>query len=31
LWGLLEWGTRKYIDWPTKFPYIFRIDAAKLR
>ena len=31
LWGLSESGTRKYIDWPTKFPYIFQIDTAKLR
>jgi hypothetical protein len=31
LWGLSESGTRKYLDWQTKFPYIFQIDTAKLR
>jgi hypothetical protein len=31
LWGLSESGTRKYIDWQTKFPYIFQIDTTKLR
>ena len=31
LWGLSESGTRKYVDWPTRFPYIFQIDTAKLR
>jgi len=31
LWGLSESGTRKYMDWPTRFPYIFRIDPAKLK
>ena len=31
LWGLSESGTRKYMAWPTKFPYIFQIDTAKLR
>lgn len=31
LWGLSESGTRKYLAWPTKFPYIFQIDTAKLR
>lgn len=31
LWGLSESGTRKYIDWPTRYPYIFRIDTGKLR
>jgi len=31
LWGLSESGTRKYMDWPTRFPYIFEIDTAKLR
>ena len=31
LWGLSESGTRKYIDWATRFPYIFRIDPAKLK
>lgn len=31
LWGLSESGTRKYMDWQTKFPYIFQIDTANLR
>lgn len=31
LWGLSESGTRKYMAWETKFPYIFRIDPSKLR
>jgi hypothetical protein len=31
LWGLSESGTRKYMHWPTRFPFIFRIDVAKLR
>lgn len=31
LWGLSESGTRKYLAWETKFPYIFRIDTGKLR
>jgi len=31
LWGLSESGTRKYLAWPTKFPYVFQIDTAKLR
>jgi hypothetical protein len=31
LWGLSESGTRKYLHWPTRFPFIFEIDAAKLR
>jgi len=31
LWGLSESGTRKYMDWQTKFPYIFQIDTTKLR
>ena len=31
LWSLSESGTRKYLHWETKFPYIFRIDTRKLR
>lgn len=41
LWGLSESGTRKYMawetkfpyifPWETKFPYIFRIDPARLK
>jgi len=31
LWGLSESGTRKYMAWDTKFPYIFKIDTGKLR
>ncbi len=31
LWGLSESGTRKYLNWQTRFPYIFRIDTGKLK
>ena len=31
LWGLSESGTRKYLSWDTKFPYIFQIDVGKLK
>jgi hypothetical protein len=31
LWGLSESGTRKYLAWETRFPYIFQIDIAKLK
>jgi hypothetical protein len=31
LWGLSESGTRKYLHWETRFPFIFRIDPAKLK
>ncbi|MDP3759875.1 MAG: hypothetical protein Q8R01_05085 [Ramlibacter sp.] len=31
LWSLSESGTRKYLHWETKFPYIFRIDTGKLK
>lgn len=31
LWGGYESGTRKYLDWPTRFPDIFQIDIGKLR
>ncbi len=31
LWGLSESGTRKYMHWPTRFPFIFEIDITKLK
>lgn len=31
LWGMSESGTRKYLHWATRFPFIFEIDAAKLQ
>jgi hypothetical protein len=31
LWGLSESGTRKYLHWDTHYPFIFRIDTAKLK
>ena len=31
LWGLSESGTRKYLHWDTRFPYIFQIDVGKLK
>ncbi len=31
LWGLSESGTRKYLAWETKFPYLFQIDTERLR
>jgi hypothetical protein len=31
LWGLSESGTRKYLHWTTRFPFIFEIDVAKLK
>ncbi len=31
LWGLSESGTRKYLHWETRFPYIFSIDTGKLK
>jgi DNA-binding beta-propeller fold protein YncE len=31
LWGLSESGTRKYLAWETRFPYIFQIDVGKLK
>ena len=31
LWGLSESGTRKYLHWKTRFPFIFEIDVTKLR
>ena len=30
LWGLSESGTRKYLHWQTRFPFIFEIDVARL-
>jgi DNA-binding beta-propeller fold protein YncE len=31
LWGMSESGTRKYLHWETRFPYIFQIDVGKLK
>lgn len=31
LWGMSESGTRKYIAWETRYPYIFQIDVGKLK
>jgi hypothetical protein len=31
LWGLSESGTRKYLHWETRFPYVFQIDTGKLQ
>ncbi len=31
LWGLSESGTRKYMHWTTRFPFIFEIDTGKLK
>jgi hypothetical protein len=31
LWGLSESGTRKYLQWPTRFPFVFEIDPSKLK
>jgi len=31
LWSLSESGTRKYLGWETKFPYLFEIEVGKLR
>jgi hypothetical protein len=31
LWGLSESGTRKYMGWPTHFPFVFRIEVDRLR
>lgn len=30
LWGLSESGTRKYLAWTTRFPYLFEIDVGRL-
>jgi len=29
--GMSESGTRKYIAWETRYPYIFQIDIGKLK
>ena len=31
LWGLSESGTKKYLAWGTKFPFIFQIDVGALK
>ncbi len=31
LWGLSESGTRKYLYWPTKYPFVFVINTSALR
>lgn len=31
LWGISESGTRKYLHWETRFPFLFEIDVAKLK
>lgn len=31
LWGLSESGTRKYMHWDTRFPFIFEIDVTQLK
>jgi hypothetical protein len=31
LWGLSESGTRKYLHWETRFPFLFEIDTARLK
>ena len=31
LWAVSESGTRKYMHWDTKFPFVFSIDPAKLK
>ena len=30
LWGVSESGTRKYLAWSTRFPFVFAIDPAQL-
>ena len=30
LWGVSESGTRKYLSWSTRFPFVFAIDPAQL-
>ena len=30
LWGVSESGTRKYLSWETRFPFVFAVDVAKL-
>ena len=31
LWGLSESGTRKYLHWETRFPFVFEIDVSRLK
>lgn len=31
LWAVSESGTRKYLHWATRFPFVFAIDVAKLQ
>lgn len=31
LWAVSESGTRKYLNWSAKFPFVFGVDVAKLR
>jgi hypothetical protein len=31
LWAVSESGTRKYLQWETRFPFLFRLDVGKLR
>lgn len=31
LWGVSESGTRKYLHWRTRFPFVFEIDVARLQ
>jgi len=31
LWAVSESGTRKYLAWPTKFPFVFALDLERLR
>jgi hypothetical protein len=31
LWAVSESGTRKYMHWDTRFPFVFEIDTAKLK
>ena len=31
LWAVSESGTKKYMAWVTRFPYVFRMDVGQLR
>jgi hypothetical protein len=31
LWAVSESGTRKYLHWETRFPFVFEIEVAKLK
>jgi hypothetical protein len=31
LWGVSESGSRKYLQWEKRFPFVFEIDVAKLK